>query len=106
MNTADWLVAALSAGGFFGLVYFCVRYAITTEGDWRKSPAGRHLMFFRASLALFMLMVAVHNFVLDYPGRDAVRVLVVGAFFVATMQGDRLLERTQREHLARLASRR
>jgi hypothetical protein len=106
MNTADWIVAGESAVAFSGLVYFCIRYAVSTEGDWRKTPAGRHLMFFRGSLALFMAMVAAHNFLPDYPGRDAVRVLVVGGFLLATLQGDRLLEQAQRAHKATLKARR
>lgn len=106
MSKADWIVAAESAVAFGGLVYFCVRYAVSTEGDWRKTPAGRHLMFFRGSLALFMAMVAAHNFLPAYFGRDAVRVLVVGAFTLATLQGDRLLEVAQRTHKATLKARR
>ena len=106
MTLADWVVAGMAAVAFGGLVYFVVRYAVSTEGDWRKTAAGRHLMFFRGSLAVFMAMVAVHNFVEDYPGRDAVRIVVVGAFALATLQGDRLLESAQRAHKARLAARR
>lgn len=102
MTAPDWVVASFAATGFVGLVYFCVRYAVSTEGDWIKTAAGRHLMFFRGSLALFMAMVAVHNFVPAYPGRDAVRILVVGAFALATVQGDRLLEVTQKAHKAAL----
>lgn len=102
MTAADWIVAGESTVAFGGLVYFVVRYAVSTGGDWRRTPAGRHLMFFRASLAVFMAMAAAHNFVPAYPGRDAVRVLVIGAFTLATLQGDRLLEVSQRAHKAAL----
>jgi hypothetical protein len=106
MTAADWIVAGGAAVAFVGLVYFVVRYAVSTEGDWRLTPAGRHLMFFRGSLAAFMAMVAIHNLATDYPGRDVVRVIVVCAFALATLQGDRLLEKAQKAHKAALKARR
>lgn len=104
MTFADWVVVTESAVTFGGLLYFVSRYAASTDGDWRKSAAGRHMMFFRGSLAAAMAMVAVHNIFTDYPGRDVVRILVFGSLMLATIQGDRLLEVAQkrrREELAR-----
>lgn len=105
MTFADWVVASLAAVAFLGLVYFVVRYAVSTEGDWRRTAAGRHMMFFRGSLAVFMAMAAVHGFVPDYPGRDIVRIVVVASFALAALQGDLLLETSQRARRAALRAR-
>lgn len=102
LNVADWVVIIEFGVAFFGLLYFVIRYALSTESDWRKSAAGRHMMFFRSALAVFMAMGVVNNFFLDYPGRDAVRIVVIGAFAAAVIQGDRLLNRAQAEHHAAL----
>ncbi len=105
MTAVDWVVVVEFLVALLGLIYFVVRYAVSTEGDWRRSAAGRHLMFFRGSLAVFMGMGALHNLVDDYHGKDAVRVIVIGAFALATLQGDRLLEQAQRAHREALAER-
>lgn len=95
LNVADYIVVGEFATALLGLVYFCVRYAISTGGDWLRTAEGRHLMFFRGSLAVFMAMGAANSLIPDYRGRDAVRVIVVGVFALATIHGDALLERAQ-----------
>jgi hypothetical protein len=95
LSFADWIVVGEFGVALFGLVYFCVRYAISTGGDWRRTAEGRHLMLFRGSLALFMLMGVANNVWPAYPGRDAIRVLIIGVFALAVVHGDALLERAQ-----------
>ena len=108
LSAADYVVIGEFAVALLGLFYFVIRYAISTEGEWSNSPEGRHLMFFRGSLAAFMVMAIVHSIWRDYPGRDAVRVVVVGTFALAVLHGDMLMERAQRarRRLLRLAARR
>lgn len=105
LTAADWIVIGEFLVALFGLVYFVIRFAVSTEGHWRRTPAGRHLMFFRGSLAAFMTMGVVNNFWLDYPGRDGVRVVVIGVFMLATLHGDLLLEREQATRRRLLAAR-
>jgi hypothetical protein len=95
LSAADLIVIVEFFVALLGLLYFVIRYAVSTEGGWRRTAEGRHLMFFRGSLAAWALMGVVHNLVPDYPGKDAVRVTVVGLFALATVHGDALLERAQ-----------
>jgi hypothetical protein len=105
LDVADWIVIVEFAVAFFGLLYFVIRYALSTESDWRKSAAGRHMMLFRSSLCAFMAMGAAHNFLTEYPGRDFVRITVIGVFAASVIQGDRLLTRAQNDHRAAMAAR-
>jgi hypothetical protein len=95
LDTADYVVIGEFCIALLGLLYFVVRYAVSTGGDWLRTAEGRHLMFFRGSLAAWAILGVINNFWLAYPGRDAVRIVIVGLFSLATLHGDALLERAQ-----------
>jgi hypothetical protein len=105
LTTTDYIVVAEFLVALLGLIYFVVRYAATTEGEWRRSPEGRHLMFFRGSLAVFMLLAIANNIWTDYPGRDPVRIAVIGTFALAVVHGDRLMEQAQSARRRRIKAR-
>lgn len=95
VSIADWAVAAEFFVALLALIFFVVGYIASTRGRALKTPEGRHLITFRSSLAVFMGMGVVHSLVGPYPGRDAVRVIVVGAFALAALGGDILMTRAQ-----------
>lgn len=95
VSVADWVVAVEFMVALLALIYFVIGYIASSAGRALKTPEGRHLVNFRGSLAVFMAMGAVHNLVDDYPGRDAVRIIVIGWFVVATLQGNLLMTRAQ-----------
>jgi hypothetical protein len=95
LDVADYIVIVEFAVAVLGLLYFVIRYAVSTGGDWVRTAEGRHLMTFRGSLAAWAILGVINNFWLSYPGRDAIRVVIVGLFSLATLHGDALLERAQ-----------
>lgn len=107
VNVADWLVVAEFAVALLGLIAFVVGYVGSSHGQWARSPEGRHLVNFRSSLAVFMIMAIINSLWHSYPGRDLVRVAIVGWFASAVVQGTWLLYRAQvsRRQAARTASR-
>lgn len=108
VNVADWLVVAEFSVALLGLIVFVVGYVGSSHGQWARSPEGRHLVNFRSSLAVFMTMAIANNLWPNYPGRDVLRVLVIGWFAGAVLQGTALMLRAQaeRRQAARTASRR
>jgi hypothetical protein len=97
LNVADYVVIGEFGIAFFALLTWVVTYAVLTRGNWRRTPEGRHLMAFRSSLVAFMAMGALNNVVLHYPGRDFVRIAVIGAFALSVMDGLRVLVLAQRQ---------
>jgi hypothetical protein len=95
VNAADWIVVGEFAIAVSGLVAFVGGYVASSRGGWRYTPEGRHMVNFRGSLAVFMLMALVHNLFPSYPGLDAVRIVVIGWFALAVLQGCALLYRAQ-----------
>lgn len=104
LTSADYLVIGAFGVAFVGLAAWVITYAVSTRGDWMRTREGRHLMTFRASLLAFMAMGALNNIFPAYPGRDAVRVGVVGSFAVSVMYGLHVLLVAQREGRARRAA--
>lgn len=96
VGVADWIVVGEFAIAVGGLVAFVGGYVASSRGGWRFTAEGRHMVNFRGSLAVFMLMGLLHNLFQSYPGRDAVRVAVIGWFALAVLQGCHLLYRAQR----------
>lgn len=92
------VATALTVLGALACLYFVVRYHVTTGGDWRHNPGGRHLMFFTANMGLLFLLIVAARLWPDYPGR-----LVVTALFYAALVGQIiwrcvLLHRAQHQH--------
>lgn len=52
-----------------------VAYQVTTAGGWSRSPAGRHLMQFTATLGLLFALILTARLWPDYPGRDEINLL-------------------------------
>jgi hypothetical protein len=78
VTIADWIVAGEFFVGLLALVYFVVGYIASSRGRALRSPEGLHMVSFRGSLALFMALGAINNLVEDYPGRDTLRVVIIG----------------------------
>lgn len=103
VNAADWIVIGEFALAMVALVVFVLFYAVSSHGQAVRSPEGRHLLNFRAALIVWMAMGIVHNLITAYPGRDAVRIAVIGWAAFAAVEGTYLMVRAQ---LARRRERR
>ena len=101
VSFASWVVIGEFVVAFVALVVFVLFYTLSSHGRALKSPEGRHMINFRSSLAAWMVMGVVHNLVPDYPGRDLVRVLVIGWAAVAASEGTYLVIRAQRDRRRR-----
>lgn len=101
LDAADYVVISAFGIAFIGLVLWVVTYAVSTRGDWRRTPEGRHLMAFRGSLVLFMAMGVINSIWSHYPGRDLARVTVVPLFALSVLDGLRILRAAQLEGRAR-----
>lgn len=95
MSVADTIAVGEYAVAFLALVVFVVAYISTSHGRALRTPEGRHLLLFRGSLAMWMVLGVVHNLVGPYPGREWVRDGVIGVFMLAALGGDRLMLRAQ-----------
>ncbi len=78
MRNAATVLATLGA---LACWYFVVVFWVTTAGDWRHNPGGRHVMQFTANLGLLLSLIATARLWPDYPGREVV-VLVAFALLV------------------------
>lgn len=96
VNAADWIVAAEFLLFLAALTVFVVYYTVSSRGQWRRSAEGRHMVQFRSALVVFGVMGVVHAIVPAYPGRDIVRVAVVGAITLGAVRGAVLVIRAQR----------
>lgn len=95
VSVVDWVVVVEFLVALIALIFFVIGYVASSRGRALRTPEGRHMVVFRSSLAVFMLMGMVHNLVIRYPGRDVVRVAVVGVFALAAIQGAVLMLRAQ-----------
>lgn len=95
MSAADWVVIAEFVLFLVALVAFVLFYVVSSHGRAFRSPEGRHLLNFRAALIAWAAMGITHNLILAYPGRDAVRVFVVGWVAFAAVEGTYLMVRAQ-----------
>ncbi|MCT2279314.1 putative phage holin [Micromonospora chalcea] len=92
MRDAGTVLAAI---GFLLCGYFVVTYHWLTGGDWRRNPGGRHLMEFTANLGLLLGLIVLARFWPDYPGRDALTLLVFGGLVAQVLWRIVLLHRVQ-----------
>jgi hypothetical protein len=95
VGIADWVVAGEFFVALLALIYFVVGYIASSRGRAFRSPEGRHLLSFRGSLAVFMAIGVINNLSHDYPGRDALRIVVIGWFALSAIQGVTLMTRAQ-----------
>lgn len=95
MGISDWVAVAEYGIAFLALVTFVAGYLASSHGRALRTREGRHLLHFRASLALWMALGVVNNIVGDYPARDWVRNLVIGWFVFAALGGNVLMFRAQ-----------
>lgn len=95
VGITDWVVAGEYFVALLALIYFVVGYIASSRGRAFRSPEGRHLLSFRGSLAVFMAIGVINNLSQAYPGRDALRVVVIGWFALSALQGVVLMTRTQ-----------
>jgi len=96
VSVVDWVVVVEFVIALLALIFFVVGYVASSHGRALRTPEGRHMVFFRGSLVAFMAMGIAHNLVADYPGRDVIRVGIVGVFALASIQGGVLMFRAQR----------
>lgn len=96
VNVADWIVAGEFLLFLTALTVFVAYYTVSSHGQWRRSAEGRHMVQFRSALIAFGIMGVVHALVPAYPGRDVVRVAVIGAAALGAVRGATLVIRAQR----------
>ncbi|MER7164484.1 hypothetical protein ABT336_00175 [Micromonospora sp. NPDC000207] len=87
----------LAAIGAVACLYFVVAYQVSTSGDWRHSPVGRHLMQFTGCLGLLMGLIVAARLWPEYPGRDQVTLLVFAWLVVQVIWRSVLLHRAQHD---------
>lgn len=104
VSAVDWVVATEFFVALLALIHFVIGYIVSSRGRALRTPEGRHLVSFRGSLAIFMAMGAVHNLIDPYPGRDAVRVTVIGLFALTAIWGNVLMMRAQHARRTRAAA--
>lgn len=87
---------ALCAVGLLGCVVFVVRYQRRSRGAWWDTEAGRWLMIGRAEKGALFGLVLMNNLMTDWPGRQAVTLVLFAAFVMLTWWPSRLLSRVNR----------
>lgn len=90
------LTTALAAVGAAGCWYFVFAYWLTTAGDWRHNPGGRHVMLFTADLGLLLTVIVAARIWPNYPGRSTVTLVLFGLLVVQIVWRCVLLHRAQR----------
>lgn len=91
----------LTAVGALACLYFVVRYHVSTGGDWRHNPGGRHLMFFTANMGLLFLLIVAARLWPTYPGRSVVTALFYAALVGQIVWRCVLLHRAQHDRAGR-----
>jgi hypothetical protein len=86
---------AIAALGAAGCWYFVAAYWVTTRGDWRRTPGGRHVMQFTANLGVLFTLIVSARFWPDYPGRSVVTLVAFAALVVQIGWRCVLLHRAQ-----------
>lgn len=95
---------ALAAVGALASLYFVIAYQVTTGGDWRRSPAGRHLMAFTGNLGALLLLIVAARIWPDYPGRQVITLVMFASLVCQVVWRIVLLHRAQ--HVREPAGRR
>ena len=88
------VLAVLAAAA--GATAFCVRFQVLTRGAWKRTPLGRHLMFFTGAVAVAELLSVARGLFGEWPYRRVVLLVVFGVFAALSWQRWLLLEREQR----------
>lgn len=97
MMTAGTVLAAVGAVGCW---YFVVAYWWSTRGDWHRSAAGRHLMWFTANLGVLFALVVLARLLGDYPGRQTITTTAFALLVAQVYWRIVLLRRAQRREPA------
>ncbi|MEW2442775.1 putative phage holin [Micromonospora marina] len=92
MNDLNTMLAGIGAAACW---YFVVAFWVTTGGDWRRNPGGRHVMQFTANLGLLMTLIVLARVWPQYPGRAAVTLVAFAALVAQVVWRCVLLHRTQ-----------
>ncbi|MFG1776602.1 hypothetical protein ACGFIG_09255 [Micromonospora sp. NPDC049048] len=95
----------LAGVGALACLYFVVAYQVTTAGDWWRSPAGRHLMQFTATLGLLFALILTARLWPDYPGRDEITLLAFAWLVGQVVWRSVLLHRAQHDDRERAGRR-
>lgn len=90
------LGTALTLIGAGACWYFVIAYHVATGGDWRHSPAGRHLMQLSGGLGLLMTLILAARVWPTYPGRPWVTLAVFAYVVIQMVWRCVLLHRAQR----------
>lgn len=71
----------LMTGSMIGALVFALSYAVFFQ--WRRTAAGRSLMYFIVALVLWAGLSTFTRFVGDYPLREWIRVVVYAGIVIA-----------------------
>lgn len=91
----------LAVAGFAASLYFVVAFHVSTGGDWRHNPGGRHLMEFTINLGLLFGLIVAARLWHDYPGRDQITLLLFAWLVGQVVWRSVLMHREQRAQRGR-----
>ncbi|QLQ38004.1 putative phage holin [Micromonospora robiginosa] len=94
------LNTVLAVIGAVACWYFVVAFWVTTRGDWRHNPGGRHLMQFTANLGVLMSLIVAARIWPDYPGRTTATFVTFAALVGQVVWRCVLLHRAQHDRQA------
>jgi len=78
-----------------GALFFPVYYHVSTAGEWRHSPMGRHVMGYTAAAALLGVSGIFRVFLPDLVGQEWVRLLALTLAAVFIWQRNYIIVRAQ-----------
>lgn len=87
---------AIFAAMFAVWLTFSIYYAVSTGGQWRRTPEGRHLMSLAVVFVWNTALILLNVVLGQYPGRFVVQVVSYSAFVLVGIQRIVLLVRAQR----------
>jgi len=78
-----------------GALFFPLYYQISTRGEWRRSPMGRHVMGYTSAAALLGISGIFRVFLPDLPGQEYVRIFALTLAVIFIWQRNYIIIRAQ-----------
>lgn len=91
MSVYRIVLLALCFMGFLGSLVFVIRYQLRSRGAWVDSEHGKWMMIGRAEKAALFLLVMTNQVLPEWPGRQAVTLILFATFVILTWWPGRLL---------------
>jgi hypothetical protein len=91
MTLYEAIITILTALGGLGATWFVIAYWIRTRGAWTKEEPGRFLMCTYMITGALLWLVVANQIFDEWPGRQAVTLVIFTAFLVLMWWPLRLL---------------